>query len=70
MMNYWGFDLGDGESTLARVGSGGVSYPEIVDVDGKKVTITVWPPVPPLPPYAVQPASSGAFWISSPTARP
>ena len=42
MMNYWGFDLGDGESTLARVGSGGVSYPEIVDVDGKKVTITVW----------------------------
>ena len=28
MMNYWGFDLGDGESTLARVGSGGVSYPE------------------------------------------
>ena len=42
MMNYWGFDLGDGESTLARVGSTGVSYPEIVDVDGKKVTITVW----------------------------
>ena len=41
-MNYWGFDLGDGESTLARVGSTGVSYPEIVDVDGKKVTITVW----------------------------
>ena len=42
MMNYWGFDLGDGESTLARVGSSGVSYPEIIDVDGKKVTITVW----------------------------
>ena len=42
MMNYWGFDLGDGESTLARVGSTGVSYPEIIDVDGKKVTITVW----------------------------
>ena len=41
-MNYWGFDLGDGESTLARVGSTGVSYPEIIDVDGKKVTITVW----------------------------
>ena len=41
-MNYWGFDLGDGESTLARVGSSGVSYPEIIDVDGKKVTITVW----------------------------
>ena len=42
MMNYWGFDLGDGESTLARVGSTGVSYPQIIDVDGKKVTITVW----------------------------
>ena len=42
MMNYWGFDLGDGESTLARVGSSGVSCPEIIDVDGKKVTITVW----------------------------
>ena len=42
MMNYWGFDLGDGESTLARVGNTGVSYPEIIDVDGKKVTITVW----------------------------
>ena len=41
-MNYWGFDLGDGESTLARVGSTGVSYPQIIDVDGKKVTITVW----------------------------
>ena len=41
-MYYWGFDLGDGESTLARVGSEGVSYPEIIDVDGKKVTITVW----------------------------
>ena len=42
MMNYWGFDLGDGESTLARVGSEGLASPEIIDVDGKKVTITVW----------------------------
>lgn len=42
MMNYWGFDLGDGESTLARVGDTGVSCPEIIDVDGRKVTITVW----------------------------
>ena len=42
MMNYWGFDLGDGESTLARVGSEGLTSPEIVDVDGKKVIITVW----------------------------
>ena len=42
MMHYWGFDLGDGESTLARVGSEGVNYPEIIEVDGNKVTITVW----------------------------
>ena len=42
MMHYWGFDLGDGESTLARVRGEGSSYPEIIDVDGKKVTITVW----------------------------
>ena len=36
MMNYWGFDLGDGESTLARVGSEGLASPEIIDVDGKR----------------------------------
>ena len=39
MMYYWGFDLGDGESTLARVGSEGRNYPEIIDVDGKKVMV-------------------------------
>ena len=42
MMQFWGFDLGDGESTLARVGSEGKSYPEIVEVEGRKVIITVW----------------------------
>ena len=42
MMHYWGFDLGDGESALARVSGEGSSYPEIIEVDGKKVTITVW----------------------------
>lgn len=42
MMHYWGFDLGDGESTLARVNSEGSSYPEIIEVDGRKVIITVW----------------------------
>ena len=42
MMYYWGFDLGDGESTLARVAGEGSSVPEIIEVDGKKVTITVW----------------------------
>ncbi len=41
-MQFWGFDLGDGESTLARVGSGEADSPEIIEVDGKKVTITVW----------------------------
>ena len=39
MMYYWGFDLGDGESTLARVAGEGSSVPEIIEVDGKKVTI-------------------------------
>ena len=41
-MLYWGFDLGDGESTLARIDGEGRNYPEIIEVDGKKVTITVW----------------------------
>ncbi|MBO5543771.1 MAG: hypothetical protein J5949_03985, partial [Oscillospiraceae bacterium] len=41
-MQYWGFDLGDGESTLARVSSAEGSYPEVIEVDGRKVTITVW----------------------------
>ena len=40
-MIYWGFDLGDGESTIARVSSESRT-PEIVEVEGKKVTITVW----------------------------
>ena len=41
-MQYWGFDLGDGESALARVGSDGLNRPDIVEVEGRKVTITVW----------------------------
>ena len=41
-MQYWGFDLGDGESTLARVAGEDRNFPEIVEVDGKKVIITVW----------------------------
>ncbi len=41
-MQYWGFDLGDGESTLARVSGDGITLPEIVEVDGNKVIITVW----------------------------
>ena len=36
-MNYWGFDLGDGESAIARTGSSENAYPEIISVDGKKV---------------------------------
>ena len=46
MMQYWGFDLGDGESAVARVGSGESRVPEIVDIDGKKVVITVWAVMP------------------------
>lgn len=42
MMQYWGFDLGDGESAIARVGSGEHRIPEIIEVDGKKIVITVW----------------------------
>ena len=44
-MQYWGFDLGDGESAVARVDSSG-RLPEVVDVDGKKITITVWAMMP------------------------
>ena len=39
---YWGFDLGDGESTIARADGQSRTAPEIVPVDGKRVTITVW----------------------------
>ena len=42
MMQYWGFDLGDGESAVARVGGGESRFPEIVEVAGKKIIITVW----------------------------
>ncbi|MBQ8076457.1 MAG: hypothetical protein IJ237_10830 [Oscillospiraceae bacterium] len=42
MMQYWGFDLGDGESAVARTGTAARGYPEIVRVEGNKVTITVW----------------------------
>jgi len=41
-MQFWGFDLGDGESTLARVSGEGKSFPETVEVEGNKVIITVW----------------------------
>ncbi|MBR0159941.1 MAG: Hsp70 family protein [Oscillospiraceae bacterium] len=41
-MQFWGFDLGDGESTLARVSAEGSERPEIIEVDGRKVIITVW----------------------------
>ena len=41
-MNYWGFDLGDGESAIARTGDTGQTTPEIVEVEGNKVFITAW----------------------------
>ncbi len=40
-MLYWGFDLGDGESAVARVDSER-GMPEIVAIDGKRVVITAW----------------------------
>ena len=41
-MIYWGFDLGDGESTVARVRGEGASSPEVVPVDGSRVLLTAW----------------------------
>ena len=41
-MLYWGFDLGDGESTVARVHGEGQSSPEIVPVEGRRVFLTAW----------------------------
>lgn len=41
-MLYWGFDLGDGESTVARVRGEGQSSPEVVPVDGSRVLLTAW----------------------------
>lgn len=41
-MYYWGFDLGDGESAIARTGETGQATPEIMDVEGNKVFITAW----------------------------
>ena len=46
MMQYWGFDLGDGESAVARVTGGDSRPPEIMDIDGKKIVITVWAVMP------------------------
>ena len=45
-MLYWGFDLGDGESALARVSGDGPNLPEIMDIEGKKVLITAWAVMP------------------------
>ena len=45
-MQYWGFDLGDGESAVARVGDRESRVPEIVEIDGKKIVITVWAVMP------------------------
>ena len=41
-MLYWGFDLGDGESTVARVPGEGQSSPVTVPVDGSRVLLTAW----------------------------
>ena len=36
---YWGFDLGDGESTVARTDSESRGTPAIVPVDGRDVML-------------------------------
>ncbi|MBQ6256784.1 MAG: hypothetical protein IJJ60_09380, partial [Clostridia bacterium] len=41
-MLYWGFDLGDGESAVARVRGVGLAAPEIVEIDGRRAVITAW----------------------------
>ena len=41
-MYYWGFDLGDGESAIARVSEDRMKMPEIMEVEGNKVFITAW----------------------------
>ena len=41
-MIFWGFDLGDGESALARVDDRRRGAPEIVEVAGETVTLTAW----------------------------
>ena len=41
-MLYWGFDLGDGESAVARVSGEGLGAPEVVTIDGRQVVITAW----------------------------
>lgn len=41
-MLYWGFDLGDGESAIARVNDEDGSLPEIVAIDGQEVLISAW----------------------------
>ena len=73
-MLYWGFDLGDGESAVARVGGGESRFPEIVEVDGKKIVITVWAVMPNgevrIGDSAARSASSAVSWTRSPTAPP
>ena len=41
-MLFWGFDLGDGESAVARTGEDGRAAPEIMEVEGRKVFLTAW----------------------------
>lgn len=41
-MLYWGFDLGDGESANARVNGEGSGFPEIAEINGKKVLVSAW----------------------------
>ena len=42
MMYYWGFDLGDGESTVARARGEGHAGPDVIPVDGSRVVLSAW----------------------------
>ena len=41
-MLFWGFDLGDGESAVARTGDTGQGTPAVVEVEGSRVVLTAW----------------------------
>lgn len=45
-MIFWGFDLGDGESALALAKNDGWDTPKIMEIDGHKITLTVWALMP------------------------
>ncbi|MBQ7680098.1 MAG: hypothetical protein IJT34_09665 [Butyrivibrio sp.] len=45
-MYYWGFDIGDGESAIARLESGTEAPPQIIPIAGEPLQITAWAVMP------------------------